>query len=88
MPKEIVLARQLWKDQILADPSIHHGEPCIRGTRVPVATVLGSLADGMSAEEVLQEYPQLSPEDVRAALEEERKTRSSGEVCSRRSGFS
>ena len=69
MPKEIVLARQLWKDRILADPSIHHGEPCIRGTRVPVATVLGSLADGMSAEEVLQEYPQLSPEDIRAALE-------------------
>ena len=63
------MARHLWKERIVADLTIHHGEPCIRGTRVPVATILGSLADGMSAEEIIREYPQLSPEDISATLE-------------------
>lgn len=44
------------------------GEPCIRGTRIPVAIVLGSLADGMSVDEILREYPQLAPEDIQAAV--------------------
>jgi uncharacterized protein (DUF433 family) len=49
-------------------PDLHHGEPCIKGTRVPVAMIVGSLADGMSWEEVLAAYPQLELDDIRAAL--------------------
>ncbi len=63
------MPRELWKRRVVIDPAVHHGDPCIRGTRTPVAIVVGSLADGMTPEEVLDEYPQLSREDVLAALE-------------------
>jgi uncharacterized protein (DUF433 family) len=55
------------RDRIVIDPAIAHGKPVIRGTRVLVAVVLGSLAGGMSLEEVGQEYD-LSMDDIRAAL--------------------
>ncbi len=54
-------------DRILIDPAICHGKPVIRGTRVPVTVVVGSLAGGMSFDEVQREYD-LSADDVRAAL--------------------
>jgi uncharacterized protein (DUF433 family) len=54
-------------DRIVIDPKICHGKPVIRGTRTPVAIVVGSLAAGMSFEEVLREYD-LTMEDIRAAL--------------------
>jgi uncharacterized protein (DUF433 family) len=57
-----------WKDFVVIDPEIHHGEPCIKGTRVPVAIIVGSIADGMTIDEVIKEYPQLACESVRAAL--------------------
>lgn len=44
------------------------GVPCIRGTRVPMATVMAMLADGMTAAEIIGDYPQLADEDVRDAL--------------------
>lgn len=44
------------------------GVPCIRGLRIPVATVLGMLADGVSVEEILGAYPDLEAEDVREAM--------------------
>lgn len=44
------------------------GVPCIGGTRIPVATVVGMVAEGMDVEEIIGEYPQLAPEDVREAL--------------------
>jgi uncharacterized protein (DUF433 family) len=44
------------------------GVPCIRGLRIPVATVMGTLADGMSIEEVLAAYPDLEAEDIREAM--------------------
>ncbi len=62
------MARVNWRERVVIDPDIHHGELCIRGTRIPVAMIVGSLADGMSFEEILREYPQLSEEDIRAAL--------------------
>ena len=65
----MAVTRHLWQERIVADPKVHHGDPCVRGTRIPVAMILGSLADGMSAHEILREYPQLSQDDVRAALE-------------------
>ena len=54
-------------DRIVIDPRICHGKPVIRGTRTPVAIVVGSLAGGMSWDEVEREYA-LTSEDVRAAL--------------------
>jgi uncharacterized protein (DUF433 family) len=52
---------------ITVDSEIHHGAPVIVGTRVPVSIIVGSLAGGMSKDEVMQEY-QLTKEDVEAAL--------------------
>ena len=44
------------------------GVPCIRGLRVPVATVVGMVADGMTQEEILHAYPDLEAEDIKQAL--------------------
>jgi uncharacterized protein (DUF433 family) len=55
------------EDRVVIDPKICHGKPVIRGTRTPVALVVGSLAGGMSFEDVQREYD-LTIEDVRAAL--------------------
>ncbi|MGA1044203.1 MAG: DUF433 domain-containing protein [Phycisphaerales bacterium] len=57
-----------WRDHIGSDPAICHGKPCIRGTRIPVSVVLANLADGMSPEAILKEYPTLSDTAIRAAL--------------------
>jgi uncharacterized protein (DUF433 family) len=57
-----------WQERIVIDPDLHHGDPCIRGTRIPVTIIVGSLADGMTPEEIIEEYPQLRPEDIRASL--------------------
>jgi uncharacterized protein (DUF433 family) len=53
--------------QITMDAAIHHGSPVVAGTRVPVALVLGSLAGGMSKEEVSREY-ELSAQQIESAL--------------------
>jgi uncharacterized protein (DUF433 family) len=57
-----------WRQRVVVDPEIHHGEPCIVGTRIPVRMIVGSLADGLTANEIVAEYPQLTPDDVSAAL--------------------
>ena len=57
-----------WKARVVMDPEVHHGDPCIKGTRVSVSIIVGSIADGMGLEEVRAAYPQLSVEDIRAAL--------------------
>jgi len=54
-------------DRIVIDPKVCHGKPVVRGTRVPVALIVGSLGGGMSFEEVQREYS-LNLEDIRAAL--------------------
>ena len=62
------MTRVNWQDRVSIDQDIHHGTPCIKGTRIPVAVIVGSLADGMSVAEIIEAYPQLKPEDVSAAL--------------------
>jgi uncharacterized protein (DUF433 family) len=57
-----------WRERIVIDPNIHHGIPCIKGTRVPVSVLVGSLADGDSINDLLTAYPHLTEEDVHAAL--------------------
>jgi uncharacterized protein (DUF433 family) len=55
-------------ERTVIDPRIQHGKPVIRGTRVPVARIVGGLAGGMTLEEIQKEYG-ITPEDIRAALE-------------------
>ena len=54
--------------RITVAPEQMGGVPCIRGLRVPVATVVGMLADGMTEEEILAAYPDLEREDIHEAL--------------------
>jgi uncharacterized protein (DUF433 family) len=54
--------------RISIDPNVCFGKPCIRGTRIWVPLILDFLASGMSAEEIRAEYPQLTEEDIRAAI--------------------
>jgi uncharacterized protein (DUF433 family) len=55
-------------DRISIDPNVCGGKPCIKGTRIWVSLILDFLASGESEKEILEHYPQLEPEDVRAAL--------------------
>ena len=57
-----------WKSRISADPAICHGKACIKGTRVLVSVVLDQLASGMTLAQIVQLYPQLSNDDVLAAI--------------------
>jgi uncharacterized protein (DUF433 family) len=54
-------------ERIVIDPEIQHGKPIIRGTRVPVARIVGGLAGGMTREEIIREY-EINEDDIRAAL--------------------
>jgi uncharacterized protein (DUF433 family) len=53
---------------ITIEPDKRGGRPCIRGMRITVYDILGWLAAGMSIEEIIREYPELTEEDIRAAL--------------------
>ena len=55
-------------ERITIDPEQMGGVPCIRGLRIPVATVVDKVADGMITSEILEELPDLEPEDVEQAL--------------------
>lgn len=55
-------------ERIAVDPQICHGKPCIKGTRIMVSLILDNLAEGLTAEEIVAEYPPLAPEDVQAAI--------------------
>lgn len=54
--------------RISIDPNVCFGRPCVRGTRIWVSLILDFLASGSTVDEILAEYPQLTREDVRAAL--------------------
>ena len=54
--------------RITVEPDKMDGIPCIRGLRIPVATIVGMVAEGMSEEEILEAYPDLELEDIREAL--------------------
>ena len=55
-------------DRITVEPDKMNGQPCIRGLRIPVATVVAMVADGMTAQEIVGELPDLEEEDVAEAL--------------------
>jgi len=57
-----------YRDIITIEPGKRGGKPCIRGMRITVYDVLGWLAAGMTQEEILADYPELTQEDIRACL--------------------
>ena len=57
-----------WQDYISSDPEVCHGKACITGTRVMVTVILDSLSEGLGVEEIIQRYPSVSREAVRATL--------------------
>ena len=56
-------------DRVVIDPAVRSGKPCIRGTRITVYDILEYLAGGMSTEELLAEFPELTGDDVQAVLQ-------------------
>ncbi len=56
-------------ERITTDPKVFGGKPCIRGLRFPVSRLLGLLAAGQTPEEILEAYPYLEAEDIRAAIQ-------------------
>ena len=62
------MAEQARFSRIIVRPDQMGGVPCVRGLRIPVATVIGLLAQGMTHQQVLHEHPDLEPEDLPVAL--------------------
>ena len=64
--------RRMTRDELLSritiNPNVCFGKPCIRGHRIWVSLILDFLASGMTAEEILQEYPDLSRDDILACI--------------------
>jgi uncharacterized protein (DUF433 family) len=56
-------------ERITIDPSICHGQACIKGKRIPVHQVIGMLANGDTIEELLKEYPSITRDDILACLD-------------------
>lgn len=54
--------------RVSVDPDVCAGKPCIRGTRIYIAIVLDALSEGLSPQEILEQYPPLELDDVRAAV--------------------
>lgn len=55
-------------NRVSADPNICGGQPCIRGTRIYIAVILDGLAEGLTPEKIIDHYPQLTLDDIHAAL--------------------
>ena len=58
-----------WRDHIISTPDVLRGKPRIKGTRIPVSLVLGYLAAGKTPEDIKQEFPDLSGEQIAACLD-------------------
>ena len=63
-----IIAIMNWKKFISTDADICHGKPCFTGTRVMVSVVLDCLANGMTIEDIVREYPGLTNEAIRASF--------------------
>lgn len=59
---------QNWQEYISINPKVCHGKPCIKGTRIMVSVILDNLAEGMTIEEIIKDYPPLTLENIRAAI--------------------
>ena len=61
--------KNAWQKRIASDPRILRGKPCIKGTRIPVALLLGYLAAGRTTAQILKEFPDLRAADIAACLD-------------------
>jgi uncharacterized protein (DUF433 family) len=59
---------QNWKERITIDPMIRFGKPSIKNTRITVLDILGWLANGMTYDEIIDDFPELTREDILASL--------------------
>ncbi|CAN5372503.1 DUF433 domain-containing protein [soil metagenome] len=57
-----------WKERISVDQDVCHGKACIRGTRIMVSVVLANLAAGLPHTEIIESYPPLAEDDIKASL--------------------
>ncbi len=57
-----------WQERISMNPAVRSGKPCVKGTRITVCDVLEYLAGGMTEDEILSDFPDLTREDIRACL--------------------
>jgi uncharacterized protein (DUF433 family) len=58
-----------WRESIVSTPDVLRGKPRIKGTRIPVSLILGHLAAGNTAEDIIREYPDLTKEQIAACLD-------------------
>lgn len=57
-----------WSERIISDPEVLLGKPTIKGTRLAVDFIMGRLADGWTEKDLLENYPRLTPDDIRAVF--------------------
>jgi uncharacterized protein (DUF433 family) len=57
-----------WREHISVDPTVCHGKACVRGTRILVAVVLANLAEGRTPQEIIDDYPGLTSDSIRATI--------------------
>jgi uncharacterized protein (DUF433 family) len=57
-----------WQERISINPQVCHGKPCIKDTRIMISVILDNLADGLTFEEIVKDYPPLTLEDIKAAI--------------------
>lgn len=57
-----------WQNHISTNPNICHGKPCITGTRIMVSVILDNLADGLTFDQIVADYPPLTVSDIQAAI--------------------
>lgn len=54
--------------RVTVDPAVCTGKPCIRGTRIYITVILDALAEGLTPEQIIDHYPSLTPDDIKAAV--------------------
>jgi uncharacterized protein (DUF433 family) len=57
-----------WQERIFVNPGVRSGKPCVKGTRITAYDVLEYLAGGMSEDQILSDFPDLTRDDIRACL--------------------
>lgn len=58
-----------WRQHIVSTPGVLRGKPCLKGTRIPVSLILGYLAAGHTVSEIIEEFPDLTKEQIAACLD-------------------
>jgi uncharacterized protein (DUF433 family) len=62
------MTRKELLERVSINPGVCGGQPCIRGTRIYISVILDALAEGLTPDQILDHYPSLQPDDVRAAV--------------------